>query len=122
MLILEELVAQKITQKTLVEVISIQGELVAQIITQEPLVEVILIQGELVAQIIIQEIQGEAMPILEEKMPFPCQIANPLCIILYQQLLRAFLQVEKILSMPLKDRIGSHYILAVFFSYLKDKY
>merc|ERR1712038_2015690 len=66
---------------------------VAQIITQEALVEVILIQGELVAQIIIQEIQVEAMSILEEKMPFPCQIANPLCIILYQQLLRAFLQI-----------------------------
>ena len=74
MLILEELVAQKITQNILVEVIPIQGELVAQIITQEPLVEVILIQGELVAQIIIQEIQVEAMSILEEKMPFPCQL------------------------------------------------
>merc|ERR1712038_546191 len=33
------------------------------------------------------------MSILEEKMPFPCQIANPLCTILYQQLLRAFLQI-----------------------------
>ena len=103
MLILEELVDQKIIQATLEEAISILEVLEDQKIIRETLEEVISILEELVDQKIIMEIPVELILILEEweQIRFPCQSPqqtdNRLCIIQYQQLLPAFLQVR---SMP----------------------
>ena len=103
MLILEELVDQKIIQATLEEAISILEVLEDQKIIRETLEEVISILEELVDQKIIMEILVELILILEEweQIRFPCQSPqqtdNRLCIIQYQQLLPAFLQVR---SMP----------------------